>query len=222
MQSTAPQGHLSENLIMSQVDITNILAIPEDHPSLYVRLPGRWLPQKVYIDMNSAGVLFEEYDADVMSREVWNRCTLRLFGVPENVDAASLKTFVKDHLDLIQKIHDGHHLVSYDTWPLHGTLTNEAEDALDDLQAAAEKYDWTRWYIMGPDAYLATVRDDKIREDVEKHGDVLETAQSYLDDECQEPGGLWIEGGVAALAEEIERRMQDMEEEEEEDEDEEG
>jgi hypothetical protein len=207
---------------MSQVNLTTILSLPEDHPSLYRRLPGRWLPQKVYIDMDCDGILFEEYDADVMSMEVWNRCTIRLFGVPENVDAASLKSFVKEHLDMIQVIHDGHHLVSYDTWPLHGTLTDKAEDALDDLQAAAEKYDWTRWYIMGPDAYLATVRDDQIRRDVEKHRDVLETAQEYLDDECQEPGGLWIEGGAAALAEEIERRMQDMEEEEDEDEDEEG
>jgi hypothetical protein len=198
-----------------QVDLTTILSLPEDHPSLYVRLPGRWLPQKVYIDMDCDGILFEEYDADVMSMEVWNRCTIRLFGVPENVDVASLKSFVKEHLDLIQKIHDGHHVVSYDDGSLHGTFTDKAEDALDDLQAAAEKYDWKRWYIMGPDAYLAPVRDDKIRKDVEKYGDVLRTAQAYLDDECQEPG-FWIEGGVAALAEEIGRRMQSMEEEEEE------
>jgi len=206
---------------MSQVDITNILSLPEDHPSLYCRLPDRYLPQKVYIEMDSNGVLAEEYAADVVSMDVWNWATLRLFEVPADVDVQSLKAFVKEHLDLIQKIHDGHRVVSRSDGSRHGTLTDRAEDALEELQAAAEKYAFPRWSIIRPDEYLATVRDDQIREDVEKHGDVLRAAQAYLKDERLEPD-LWIEGGGDALAEEIERRMQAMEEEEEEGEGEEG
>jgi len=201
-----------------QVDITSILDLPEDHPSLYCRLPTQSDPQEVYIEMDSDGVLSEEYAADVMSMEVWNRATLRLFEVPADVRVEFLKSFVKEHLDLIQKIHDGH-VVDYDDGSPRGTLTDEAEDALDELQAAAETYDFPCWSIMGPEEYLAPTRDDEIRDDVEQHGDVLRTAQVYLD-ECQEQD-LWIEGGVDALAEEIERRMQDMEEDEDEDEEEE-
>jgi len=197
---------------MSQVDITNILAIPEDHPSLYRRLPTQSRPQKVYIEMDSSGVLANAYSADVVSMDVWNRATLRLFEVPAAVDVASLKVFVTEHLDLIQKIHDGH-IVSYDNGSPRGTLTDEAKDALNALRVAAEKYCFPRWFIIRPDEYLATVRDDQIREDVEKHGDVLRTAQEYLKDERLEPD-LWIEGGGDALAEEIERRIQAMEEEE--------
>jgi len=206
---------------MSQVDITNILSLPEDHPSLYFRLPNQSRPQEAYIEMDSNGVLAEEYAADVVSMDVWNKTTLRLFEVPAAVDVASLKVFVTEHLDLIQKIHDGH-VVDYDNGSPHGTLTDEAEDALDELQAAAEKYYFPRWSIIRPDEYLATVRDGEIREDVEKHGDVLETAQAYLDDDERLEPDLWIEGGVDALAEEIERRMQAMAEEEEEEEEEEG
>jgi len=204
---------------MSQVDITNILALPEDGPRLYVRLPHQRRPQRVYIVMSRTGVLAHAYDADVESMDVWNRLTLKLFEVPESVNVEALKVFVKEHLDLIQKIHDGH-VVSYDNGSPRGTLTDEAEDALDTLRVAAEKYCFPSWFVIRPDEYLATVRDDQIREDVKKYGDVLKTAQEYLKDERLEPD-LWIEGGGDALAEEIERRMQDMEEEEYEEEDEE-
>jgi len=199
---------------MSQVDITNILALPEDGPSLYVRLPHQRRPQRVYIVMGRTGVLTNAYAADVESMDVWNRFTLKLFEVPASVNVEALKVFVKEHLDLIQKIHDGHHASYLKDGTPYGRLTDEAEDALDALRVAAEKYCFPRWFIIRPDEYLATVRDDQIRRDVEKHGDVLKTAQAYLDDERLEPD-LWIEGGGNALAEEIERRMQAMEEEEE-------
>jgi hypothetical protein len=203
---------------MSPVDITHILALPEDHPSLYCRLPDRYLPQKVYIEMDSNGVLAEEYAADVVSMDVWNWATLRLFEVPADVDVQSLKAFVKEHLDLIQKIHDGHRVVSRSDGSRHGSLTDRAKDALEKLQAAAEKDDaFSSWFIMKPDEYLAPTRDSELRRDVETHGDALRTAQAYLDNECPETN-LWIDGGVDALAEEIERRMQAMEEEEDEEE----
>jgi hypothetical protein len=201
---------------MSQVDITNILTLPVDRPSLYCRLPKRCRSQTVYIDMGSNGVLAEEYAADDMIMDIWNRFILRLFEVPAAVDVAFLKVFVMEHLNLIQKIHDGHDVFYHKDGSRGGTLTDEAEDALEELQAAAKPYAFPRWVIMGPDVYLATVRDDEIRRDVEKHGDALRTAQAYLD-ECQEPD-LWIDGGVDALAEEIERRIQAMEEEEDEEE----
>jgi hypothetical protein len=194
------------------VDITRILSLPEDHPSLYVRLPHQSCPQEVYIEMDSNGVLAEEYGADVVSMDVWNRATLRLFEVLAHVDVAFLKAFVTEHLDLIQKIHDGHTVYYVDGSP-HGKLTNEAEDALNDLREAAETYDFPRWYIMKPNEFLATLRDNEIRRVVEEHEDALRTAQACIY-ECR-ASNLWIEGGVDALAEKIEQRMQAIKEEEE-------
>jgi hypothetical protein len=59
-----------------------------------------------------------------------------------------------------------------------------------------------------PNKFLATLRDDQIKREVEVQGSLFDTAQAYLD--ALPNPDVYIEGGAEALADEIYRRMRAM------------
>jgi len=197
------------------VDLTEILSLPEDRPSLYFRHCGQSWPEPVFVEMDETGRLTASHapDLEYYVRDIANGAIIRLFEVPPKIDVRYLKTFVKDHLDLIQTIHDGHSVEEWfdridNTYYLVGRLTEEAERALEKIRYAAQGYGFKTWYVVKPDKFLATLRDDQIKRDVEVHGSIFDTAQAYLDT-LPNPD-VYVEGGAEALADEIYGRMRAM------------
>jgi hypothetical protein len=206
----------SEKPTMTQtVDLTKILALPEDHPSLYFRYCWQSWPEPVYVELDETGLLTADHapDLEYYIRYITDGVVIRLFEVPPKIDVRSLKTFVKDHLDLIQTIHDGHSVEELfdrieNTYYLVGNLTEEAERALEKLRHAAQGYEFKTWYVVKPNKFLATLRDDQIKQEVEVQGSIIDTAQAYLD-ACRDLD-VYVEGGAEALADEIYGRMRAM------------
>jgi hypothetical protein len=206
----------SEKPTMTQtVDLTEILSLPEDRPSLYFRYEGQSWPESVFVEMDDTGRLTADHapDLEYYVRDITDGVIIRLFEVPPKIDVRSLKTFVKDHLDLIQTIHNGHSVEELfdrieNTYYLVGDLTEEAERALEKLRHAAQGYEFKTWYVVKPDKFLATLRDDQIKREVEVQGSIFDTAQAYL--EALPNPDVYVEGGAEALADEIYRRMRAM------------
>jgi hypothetical protein len=206
----------SEKPTMTQtVDLTEILSLPEDRPSLYFRYEGQSQPEPVIVEMDDTGRLTAGHvpDLEYYVRDITDGAIIRLFEVPSKIDMRSLKTFVKDHLDLIQTIHDGHSVEELfdrieNTYYLVGNLTEEAERALEKLRHAAQGYEFKTWYVVKPNKFLATLQDDQIKQEVEVQGSIIDTAQAYLD-ACRDLD-VYVEGGAEALADEIYGRMRAM------------
>jgi len=200
------------------VDLTEILSLPDDRPSLYFRYYGQSRPEPVFVEMDDIGGLTAGHVPDLQSivlyvRDIANGVIIRLFEVPPKIDVRSLKTFVKDHLDLIQTIHDGHSIEELFNWInntyyLVGRLTEEAEQALEKIRYAAQRYEFKTWYVVKPNKFLATLRADQIKRDIEVHGSIFDTAQAYLD--ALPNPDVYVDGGAEALADEIYGRMRAM------------
>lgn len=105
---------------------------------LYRILPCEQEPQRAFVEMEADGDVSACYDPIVrgggMPEAVWNNRTLR-WSVSCEVQGDALADVLEsaEVLALLQTVHDGH-TVEFDGRVFRGTLTDDAQDASDELE----------------------------------------------------------------------------------------
>lgn len=109
--------------------------LDQDRVALHHRYSGQVDPQPAHVEIDEDGTVTADYSGEIGSAVpmlVWHKRTLRV-PVAAEVDCADLAAYLRGGgLPLLQAIHNGHS-VHWDGSNHVGALTDEAEQALEDL-----------------------------------------------------------------------------------------